>query len=171
MKNLFRLLPVTLILFSFSNCSSGRRLQEEPPVEIKQAYYTTWRAEVRGADSGIAFFVPTEGDKDVVLDSIYFRGRKEALQKESSEANLYVAYFKIPSKEGLPDDFVMHSDPKKEFGNEPPVIIKDFPFELEADEAVVQYSVNGKIKYFKLRAIKKEESGPIMRKKPENIRH
>ena len=171
MKNLLQMLPLSLILFSFSNCASGRKAQEEAPVEVKQAYYSNWSAEVRGADSGIALFVPVEAAKDVILDTIFFRGKKEALQKEVSEPNLYVAYFKIPSKENKPDDFVMHSDPRKEFGNKPPVVLRDFPFELAADEAMVQYSVNGEQGYFKIRGIKEKESGPIMRKKPENIRH
>lgn len=171
MKNLLKILPVTMILFSFSNCASGRKLQKEPPVEVKQAYYSTWTAEVRGADSGIAFFLPIEGNKNVILDSVYFRGRIEALHEEPETKGLYAAYFKIPSKEGLPDDFVMHSDPKKEFGNKPPVILKDFPFELKSDEAVIRYTVGDKVRYFKTNVIKKEDSLPIMRKKPENIRH
>ena len=171
MKILLKILPVSFILFSFSNCASGRKIEKEPPVEVKQAYFTSSRAEVRGADSQIALFIPVEDKKKVALDSVYFRGRKEVLKNDPENPGLYVAYFKIPSKEGLPEDFVMHSDPKKEYGNKPPVVLKDFPFDLKADEAMVRYMVDGKVKYFRINVIPKEESGPIMRKKPENIRH
>ena len=170
MKIFLKFIPVTLILFSFYNCANGRKLQEEPPIDVKPAYYTTWNAGVKGAASGINFFVPTEGDDKVVLDSVYFRGRKAALQKESSQPGLYVAQFRIPSSEAK-RDIIMHVDPKKEYGNRPPVIPQEMPFKLEKDEAAVRYIVNGKAKFFKLKAVVKKEDDSIEIKKPENIRH
>ena len=169
MKTLLKILPVSLILFSFSNCASGKRVQQEAPAEVEQAFYSTWTGGVKGADSGMAVFIPVQKDKELVLDTVFFRGMKAPLEKEVTEPNLYVGYFKIPSP--VDRDLVMHSDPRKEFGNKPPVILEDIPFELEPDEAVVQYTKDGKEKFFKIKVTKKAESEPILRKKPENIRH
>ncbi len=170
MKILFKFIPAMLILFSFSNCANGRKLQEEPPIDIKPAYYTTWTGGVKGAGAGINFFIPTEGDDKVVLDSVYFRGRKAALQKDLAEPGLYVAQFRIPAPDAK-RDIIMHADPKKEYGNTPPVIPEEMPFKLEKDEAAVRYIINGRPKYFKLKAVGKRENDSLQIKNPENIRH
>ncbi|MGB7843608.1 MAG: hypothetical protein WBL21_12505 [Salinimicrobium sp.] len=170
MKIFLKFISVMLILFGFTNCANGRKLQEESPVDVKPAYYTTWDAGVKGAGSGINFFIPTQGDDKIVLDSVYFRGRKAALQKEPSQPGLYVAQFRIPSSEDK-RDIIMHVDPKKEYGNPPPVIPQEMPFKLEKDEAAVRYMVNGRTKYFKLKAVVKKEDDSTEIKKPENIRH
>jgi hypothetical protein len=62
----------------------------------------------------------------------------------------------------------MHSDPKKEVGNQPPGSIskkdKEFPFELKKDEAVISYKNSAgdpqksKITYFKITGIKTKPS-------------
>ena len=169
MKTFLKFLPVAIILFSFSNCASGKKLQENEPLDVKQVYCSTTTGDVRGAGSLITLIIPVEEMRDVVLDSVYFRGKKAALKKESSQKNLYIAHFKIPSADR--EDLIMHSDPKKEYGNKPPVILPDIPFELEADEAVIKFYEEGEEKYFKITGIKQDDSGPILRKKPENIRH
>ncbi len=55
---------------------------------------------------------------------------KLPLQKETAEPGLYVAQFKIPSPDAK-RDIIMHVDPKKEYGNKPPVIPEEMPFKLE----------------------------------------
>ncbi|GAB2762719.1 hypothetical protein [Salinimicrobium soli] len=171
MKKLLKIFAFLLLLLSFTYCANGRKLQEEPPIDIKQAYYSTWTGGVKGAASGITFIIPTEGDGKVVLDSVYFRGRKAALQKEPTDSTLYIAQFKIPSRENYRDKVIMHADPKEEYGNPTPEILPDIPFELKPDEAVVRYTDNGRAKYFKIKGIKKKDSTEVPIKNPQNIRH
>lgn len=171
MKQCLQLLSAGLILFGLTSCANGKKLQEESPVPLKQAYYTSWTGGVKGADSGYTLFIPAEADTEVQLDSVYFRGRKAVLEKSGAEPNLYVAYFKIPSEEGKPTDVVMHIDPKKEYGNKPPQLPEKIPFELEEGEAVVKYTRSGKEKYFRITGIQKRDSADVEIKKPENIRH
>ena len=171
MNFLLKSIPALVILFSFTNCANGRKLQEEPPVEIKQAYYTSGTGGVKGAASGFTLFLPTEGEVGVEMDSVYFRGRRTALQKESSEDKLYVASFKIPSREANAPEIIMHKDPRMEYGNPTPQILPDIPFELKPDEAMVQYTVKGQVKYFRVKGIKKRDSAAVPIKKPKKIQH
>lgn len=157
-----------LVIFSFSNCANGKQLQEEPPKSVQQAYYTTWTGGVKGAGSGFNLFIPVASDADMQMDTVYFKGRKAVLEQEPSTPNLYVARFKDP---GTDKDFVMHKDPKMEYGNQVPVMIEKIPFELEEGEAVVRYTRNGKEKFFRLKNIQKKGSDEVRLKNPKNIQH
>ena len=168
MKPFFLSFSALLVVFSFSSCANGKQLQEEPPKAVQQAYYTTWTGGVKGAGSGFNLFVPVAANAKIELDTVYFRGRKGVLEKVASEENLYVARFKNPGKS---KDFVMHEDPKKEFGNELPVRIEKIPFELEEGEAVVRYTKDGNEKFFRIRNIEKRDSAEVRLKNPQNIRH
>ncbi len=168
MKSFFLTFPALLIVMSFSSCANGKQLQEEPPKAIKEAYYTTWRGGVRGAGSGYNLFIPVAANAEIVLDTVYFRGRKGVLEKEPSNPNLYVARFKNP---GVDKDFVMHKDPKMEYGNELPAVIEKIPFELEEGEAVVRYTKDGIEKFFRIKNIQNKDSEEVRLKNPENIQH
>ena len=171
MKIAIKLTSAFLLVMVFASCANGKQLQEQPPSEIGQAYYTSWTGGVKAAGSGYNLFIPVAKDAEIVLDSAYFRGRKAAVTQEVNQPNLYVARFKIPSTEAEEPDMVMHADPRMEYGNKPPVILEKIPFELEADEAVLRYTKNGKVKYFKISGIEKRESRDVKIKNPENIRH
>ncbi|WP_156877227.1 hypothetical protein [Salinimicrobium terrae] len=157
-----------LVIFSFSNCANGKQVQEKPPQAVGQAYYTTWTGGVKGAGSGYNLFIPVEADADMQMDTVYFRGRKAVLEQEISAPNLYIARFKDP---GADKDFVMHKDPKMEYGNQVPAMIEKIPFELEEGEAIVRYTRNGKEKFFRLKDIQKKDSEEVRLKNPQNIRH
>ena len=105
------------------------------------------------------------------MDSVYFRGRKAVLQQDTDNANLFKATFKIPSAQGDKPELIMHEDPKKEYGNPVPERLQEMPFEMEKDEAVVRYTKNGKVNYFKITGIENRDSTRVKIKKPENIRH
>ncbi|UJH90235.1 hypothetical protein LZ575_15300 [Antarcticibacterium sp. 1MA-6-2] len=90
--------------------------------------------------------VPT---KDVTFNSVYFRGRKAGLQEDPNRPGSYMANFDKGKA-----DYVMHSDPKKEYGNKMHEAVEKIPFELEKDEAVIVFSEGGKEKFYKLLGIK-----------------
>lgn len=170
MKPFFISFSALLILMSFSNCANGKQLQEEPPKEIKQPYYTTWTGGVKAAGSGFNLFIPVDEKSEIILDTVYFRGKKGLLEKDPSNENLYIARFKIDGAEH-DEDFVMHEDPRMEYGNKPPAIIERIPFELGEGEAVVHFVKNGKSKYFRLTGIQKKDSADVKLKNPKNIQH
>jgi hypothetical protein len=170
MKILFNTIPALLVLFSFTNCASGKKLQETAPAAVEQAYFTTWTGGVKTAGSGFNLFIPVSGDVKMEMDSVFFRGKKSAIEKELSEEGLYVARFKNASEDKA-KDIIMHADPKKEYGNKAPVLPEKIPFELEQDEAVVKFTKDGKTGYFRIKGIREKTNGDVKIKNPENIRH
>lgn len=155
-------------LMSLSNCANGKKLQEEAPVALQEAYYLLHRAQDESNATRLNLYIPTGdlGQNEIELDSVYFRGRSAELVSNANPAG-YVAYFEISGKDR---DLVMHVDPKEEFGNKAPILEK-IPFELKNDEAVVVYTHNGKKAYFKIDNITERASSDGEIKKPENIRH
>ena len=144
-----------LSIMSLYSCANGKKLQEEAPVAFQPVYYTTHVAQDDSNASRINLYLPTKDmdPKVVQLDSVYFRGRKAELVKAEEPPGLYVAYFEIPGRD---KNFVMHVDPRKEYGNTVPMLEKS-PFELKADEAMVVFRKKGKLGYYKLKGI--EERG------------
>lgn len=171
MKPFFHILFFCTFLFIFANCANGKKLQEEPPVDLEQAYYTSYTGAVKGATSGFNLFIPLAEGRNIQMDTVYFRGRKAVVQRDSLNPDLYVATFKIPSKEAKAPELIMHEDPKMEYGNPVPERLEKMPFDMENDEAVVQYTQNGKVKYFKITGLQNRDSTKVKIKKPENIRH
>ena len=86
----------------------------------------------------------------VILKDFYFRGMKTSLEDVSTKNNgLYVANFINPTEK----EIILHKNHKKEAGNEPPQLTKNFPFKLENNEGVVSYTENGTLKHYKVKNI------------------
>lgn len=172
MKTTFTFLFGITLMMSFSNCANSKKLQEQQPVALEQVYYTTWPGGAKDKASGINLFIPVKNIKhsEVHLDSVYFRGRAAELKKEPRDTDVYIANFRTTSEEKA-SDLVMSSDPREEYGNQPPEIVREFPFELREDEAVVSYKKDGKTNYYKITGIVKKDRDDKEIKYPENIRH
>ena len=52
----------------------------------------------------------------------------------------------------------MHLTGVKEYGNEAPKNEKKIPFDLHENEAIIEYSINGKVFYHKLNTVKQLET-------------
>ncbi|MCB0461648.1 MAG: hypothetical protein R2816_01525 [Flavobacteriaceae bacterium] len=165
-KHIFGLLILTVIMASFSQCSSAQKLQKKAPITINQVYYQKWIAGVEGGGSGVNIFIETSSNT-IKLDSVYFQGKGAKLVLKPSNDTLYIGRF--ISDFNKKEDMVFSSDPNKEYGNKPPQLPVKIPFELNDDECVISYSENDKTKYFKLKNIKERESinYPMM-SSPEN---
>lgn len=170
-KSVYYLLGFSAVLF-LSNCANGQKLQKNPPAELQQAYYTTWRGDARGAGSGFNLFIPfsDKNNGTVEFDSVYFRGKSAVLQSLPNQPEMLVAYFRNESPKKAPD-LIMSSDPKKEYGNKAPIIPKEIPFKLKEDEAVIVFKKDGQKSYFRIENIEKRDSGEPKIKNPENIQH
>ena len=138
-------------MFGASKCDNSQKLVEKPPFKTGEVICEGWESEKN--KSGINLFIPIEEGKEIELDSVYFRGDIVKLEKVKRDNYLvYIGRFKNTSFANR--DIVMHSDPKKEAGNVPPLPKKKIPFELEENEAVISFIENGKEKYCKLENIK-----------------
>jgi len=88
------------------------------------------------------------------LDSVYFRNQiVHLVREESAENSVFTGSF---TTSNLPHDYILHSDPKQEFGNKPPVTVSKLPFEIKENEAVVSYFYKDKLNYYKILELKEE---------------
>lgn len=135
----------TLVLFS--SCMSNKGLQDRAPAQFNEVYYTY-------DSNGIELNIPVSSiqNEQISLDAVYFHGMKSNLEKSESQPNLYVANFRMGSK-----DMVMHEDPKEEYGNQPPQMPEESPFSIDKDEAILVFTQDDKIKYYMLTGIVEKE--------------
>jgi len=126
--------------FLFTNCGGTKDLQEVPPADLGQAY-------IIPEENKLTLYLPVNAVQTemVSLDSVYFRSRKAPL--ELVDGN-YIAEFKTGNQ-----DLIMSSEPKEEYGNKMPVKLEKLPFDLDDDEAILVFTQNGQINYFKIKNI------------------
>lgn len=138
---------ITILISCLVSCSSVKESSnKKPPFKITSATYNNWIGGQPGVN-GVVVKVVIDNPK-VTLDSVYFRNMKTEFEKtKNTSEEIYIGHFTYPNSK---KDVILHSDPKKEFGNEVPDISKKIPFELNKDEAVVSYIYKGIKNYFKI---------------------
>jgi len=143
MKYIYFLLSAVFITAIFSSCAGNKELEERPPAQFQQAYFTS-------TQDLIELYIPlvTIQSNQVALDSVYFRGLKSILQEDAQDPGVYFAQF-YKGKQ----DLIMSSDPKEEYANKMPQKAEKVPFELQDDEALIVFTQNNKTKYFKITGI------------------
>ena len=146
LNKLIGLITLSLIMTSFSQCSSAQKLQEKAPTNFGQVYCQTWVAGVRGGGSGINIFIPVT-NFSVKIDSVYFRGKKAKLNIESDNKMVFVGRIKTDLNNEQ-HDVMVNSEVKEEQKEEAPK--ETIPFELQNNECVVSYIDNGAVKYYKI---------------------
>lgn len=156
-KQIGALLSLALLQISVTHCSSAQNLEKELPVTIKDVYYQSWVAGVKGGGSGINVFIKVQ-DTLVKLDSIYFRNKRVALEVKPHDRTLYIGRFNSGSNQMK--EKIMHLEPKEEYGNTMPEIPVPIPFELKDYECVISFIKGKRIKYFKIENLRRERSIP-----------
>ena len=136
-----------MITVGFTQCASTQKLEKKSPVQKAEVSFQKWMGGMPGS-AGVNVYVNKENlPENTQLDSLYFRGR--IAQLATSDQG-YVATFNDIVK----PDIIMSSDIKEEAGNQTPALEPKIPFELKADECVVSYTEEGKVKYVKFSQIK-----------------
>ena len=147
-----------LCYWGFSQCGScketSHQVQTNIPFSIEKATYNDWVAGVKGGGSGTNVIVTIKelDPNNIEVDSMYFRSRKVKVEIKGSS---YIGRFN--SRLNQRQDKVLHSDSKKEFGNQVPEVEMKIPFELENNEAVISYKEKGKLKFYKIKLEKGKE--------------
>lgn len=160
--------PFTLILiaiFIFSCNSNKMVLQDNPLFEISAASFQKWFGGKQEAGKGIHFNLSfSEISEEVLITKIYFRGKEEVLKQNSQNPNVYMATFVDKPKE----DAVLDSNPVKEIDNPRPSLDSEIPFDLKANEAVIQYQKGTKTFYYKIENITEKDAIAYPSSKPDN---
>lgn len=142
------LVAASFFLINVQCTASEIAFQEESSLNPHNSYYQEWYAGIKVGGSGINIIFPNlNGEKSVVLDSVYFRRMKGKLVEGRS---MYSSILKRPSKY-YKDVSVYYKDDK--------TLNKqvDFPFNLKQDECVISYFEDGKKKFLKVESIKERK--------------
>lgn len=144
---------ISLLSIAFFGCGTSKiKAQTEHPFKVLEANYANWVSEQPDI-TGITVKIIID-NPEIQLDSVYFRNNSAALKHVESIENLvFTGSFKTST---TPHDYILHSDPKQEFGNKPLVMVSKIPFELTGNEAVVSYFYKDKINYYKISEVKEE---------------
>ncbi|TVZ26270.1 hypothetical protein JM83_1224 [Gillisia sp. Hel_I_86] len=144
MKHLYLFFSISLVTILFASCAGNNGLQEKEPATMDSAYYTTKGEE-------ITFYIPVTAIQSnrVSLDEVYFRNKKANLTTSPDKPGVYMATFQMAKP-----DMIMSSDPKEEYGNKLPQKTEKMDFELKDDEAILIFTQNSKVKYYKLTGVK-----------------
>ena len=147
MNNTSRLLFYFLILMSFINCSTVKTntFVEAAPFVITAPYYNSWIAGIEGGGSGINVFLPVSDIRNIVVDSMHFRGEKSAVETRDK---LIIGRFRHSTNRKK--DIIMSSNPQDEYNNKRVLKRDTSPFSLTQNECVISYRVKGKRLYYKL---------------------
>ncbi|TXD70314.1 hypothetical protein [Aequorivita lipolytica] len=168
MKTIAIILTLPILILSFSNCGgattvgSKMSFEQNPPFKIAEAYYQNWVAGVKEGGSGTNVHITfSEIDPNVVIQNIYFKKQILEAKGNVNEPKQFVGYLKNEQQR----DIIMDSDPIKEAQNTPS---KTFPFELENNQAVVEYWFSGKKNYYKIINLSQKEMIPYPQANPNS---
>jgi len=157
LKAISFLILMLLVMTSFSQCSSAKKVQEKAPLALGLVYCQSWIAGIEGGGAGLNIYIPTV-DSSVKLDSVYFRGKVVKLEVKNQNGIIYIGSF--ISDFNKKKDIVMSSEPNAEYGNEMPKITQKIPFELKENECVISYKEGKTTKYFKIDNVIEKELIP-----------
>lgn len=168
MKTIAIILTLPILILSFSNCGGAKTddsklsFEQNPPFKISEAYYQNWIAGTKEGGSGTnVHTVFSEMDADVVIQNIYFRNHILEAKSNLNEPKKYVGYLTNETQR----DIVMDADPMKEAQNSPSTI---FPFQLEENQAVIEYWFGGKKNYYKIENLSQKEMIPYPQANPNS---
>jgi hypothetical protein len=148
-KHILTFFGITFLLVAFSSCGSSQQkktssFEENPPFTISEIFAQDWVAGAKEGGSGTNVHVTFDTlDESLKIENIYFANKMLLVRQVGDSSKVFVGSYKTVS--GL--DIIMDSNPAKEAKNTP---TPDFPFELETNEAVIKYSVDGIAKFFKV---------------------
>lgn len=143
-----------IVLAGFTQCSSVR-FENKYPFTIKEASYYTWNGGQPGV-SGIKLTVPVVNAEKIDFKKLYFNNKSVTVEIQKEGAAMSVVGF-FNTSNNPQDNLVMDSNTTKELNNKVPNL-KEFPFKLAENEAVVSYLQNGKTRYIKIENLVKKES-------------
>jgi len=150
LKIFFSMFLLILITMGNSNCEGSKskksqyQLVEDPPFRILESYSQDWVAGIQQGGSGTNLFISLEEiTESIVVQEFYFRGKMVKVQISPSGRGQFIGYF----KNEVNTDIIMDGDPVKESKNTLP---QKIPFQLNDQEVVIGFLLNGVKHYYKL---------------------
>ena len=138
------------VLFLAVGCKT-QSLETSAPFSIDEKEYFYWVGGTKGTEGTTIRFRGQTTSLNLSFSKIFFQNHEYGVVPEfnSNGFLLEATFSKFRERENI-----MHKDPAEEYGNKPSTVKKEIPFDLENDEAIILYSVNGREGYHKVTGIK-----------------
>ena len=111
-----------------------------PPFEVLSATATPWVAGVRGGGSGVNIELQLNRSYNELL-FVYYQGKKANINYKDADVKKAIFRAYIKTEANARRELILHKDPKKEYGNTPPL------FKLKDDEQAIVYTKKTKTYY------------------------
>ena len=142
----------------FFQCATSSTFIKKPPFIVDSASYYKHTGGILESANTEVYIKYNFLDNSFNFEDLYFQEGRAKISIKKIEGDQYI-YAKFNSTTNTNNDFILDRDPKKEYGNKPPK--QKIPFELKENEAVISYSKNGEIKYFKVENLKKRKTKKV----------
>jgi hypothetical protein len=153
MKN-FKIILSLFITLLFLQCNS-LKFVKKPPFKIEKASYNNWFGGQPGV-SGTKIEIELKENSSIAFDSIFFRNKSTKIEiNTTTKKTLLIGHFTTSKRQNR--DLILDINVTKEMKNTLPDV-KQIPFELNENEAIISYKVGNKINYFKIENVEKEKS-------------
>ena len=138
------------VLFLAIGCKT-QSLETSAPFTIDEKVYFDWVGGKQGTQGTTVRLRGKTSSLSISFSKIFFQNREYGVVPQfNSEGFLLEASF----SEMTPPVDIMGTTPEIENVNKPQNEKKNIPFDLEDDEAIILYSINGREGYHKVTAIK-----------------
>ena len=146
-----------ILLFGLGACSSQKKLKDPVgfTVQSSSCYTLLPGLEQSGTQLVLEVYI-SEIPAGIQSAEVLFRDQVKDYSITTKGGKPVMRALFSTKGPGKPD-IIMDADSRKEGGNQPPTpqpLLKEFPFELQKDEAVFRYLKDNKYTYFKVGAIK-----------------
>lgn len=165
MKTLQSFIFLFILMTTYSCNNTKPILEEDPPFLISEATFQKWFGGTQNAGGGIQLtLIFSKISEGVDVEKVYFRGKSENLKQDHQNSKSFVATFVDKPKQ----DIILDRNSIKEMDNPKPSITVKSPFDLEANQAVIQYQVQSKTFYYKMNNVTEKEAVSYPSSKPDD---
>lgn len=152
-----------IAFFSLFSCNSSKKINQVSSTcdNIKDAYFQHWIGGQEQTGSGTNIHITfSESINDKKLIRIYFQNK--VAEPHIIDDFTIVALFSTKNP-----DLILENSPKDEYGNQAPIMVKNFP-NLAENEAVLEYLINDKSVFCKISNLKEKELLAYPSARPRN---
>jgi hypothetical protein len=152
LKNVTLFLFIALLSFGFAPHQNDFSQKKVPFIIVEKSYF--YYVSGKKATNGFKIqIVGTYDTTNLEFTTIYFQNRELKIipNFHLDKFTLVGGYTTLSSKDILVDEIALNNEVAKKDSN-------DIPFELEDDQAVLVYQINGKDFYYKISDIEKLET-------------
>jgi hypothetical protein len=137
------------LFLTFTQCKTQNGMKA--PFTITEKTYFYWVGGKKGSNGTSIKIVGNFETTNLDFPKIYFQNNEYEIVPEITGTKFtLIGNHSAAASQNI----TMHSDPKQEFGNQPENSVKKIPFDLEQNEAILVYTINGEDYYYKVSDIK-----------------